>query len=173
MIRQEQIQDYEKVFEVIEAAFKNVEYSDQSEPFLVNRLRQSDAFTPELSLVAIVDGEIAGHILLTKITIKNIDENYPSLALAPVSVLPELQGQGIGSQLIKAAHQKAKALGHQSIILLGHKDYYPKFGYRQTADFDIKLPFDVPKENCMAIELVENALQNVSGTVIYPKAFFE
>lgn len=173
IIRQEQVQDYEKVFKVVEAAFKNVKYSDQSEPFLVNRLRQSDAFIPELSLVAIIDDKIVGHILLTKITIKDTENSFPSLALAPVSVLPKYQGQGIGSQLINAAHKKAKALGHQSIILLGHENYYPRFGYRPTAGFDINLPFEAPKENCMAIELIENALQNVSGTVVYPKAFFE
>ncbi|MFK7950033.1 MAG: GNAT family N-acetyltransferase [Saprospiraceae bacterium] len=173
MIRQEQVQDYEKVFKVIEAAFKNIAYSDQSEPFLVNRLRESDAFIPELSLVAIVDGEIVGHILLTKILIENKNETFQSLALAPVSVVPNYQGQGIGSQLIKIAHQKAKTLGYESIILLGHENYYPRFGYRQTTNFGIKLPFDVPKENSMAIELVENALQKVSGTVVYPKAFFE
>ena len=173
IIRQEQTQDYKKVFKVIEAAFKNVEYSDQSEPFLVERLRQSDAFIPELSLVATIDDEIVGHILLTKITIKDTNRNTPSLALAPVSVLPEYQGQGIGGAFIKAAHVESKLLGHQSVILLGHENYYPRFGYQQTEQFGIKLPFEVPKENCMAIELVKNALQNVSGTVVYPKAFFE
>lgn len=141
--------------------------------FLVERLRQSDAFIPELSLVAIINEQIVGHIILTKIFIENKNSKFPSLALAPVSVLPEYQGQRIGSQLIKTAHEKAKTLGYQSIILLGHKTYYPRFGYRQTGDFGINLPFEAPKENCMAIELVENALQNVSGTVVYSNAFFE
>lgn len=172
-IRQEQVQDYKNVFKVITEAFKKITYSDQTEPFLVKRLRKSDAFVPELSLVAIIDEQIVGHIILTKITIENENQNFPSLALAPVSVLPKYQGQGIGGQLIKTAHEIAKNLGHQSIILLGHEHYYPRFGYRQTADFGIKLPFDAPKENCMAIELTKNALQNVTGTVVYSNAFFE
>lgn len=75
--------------------------------------------------------------------------------------------------LIQEAHKKAKELGHHSIVLLGHEQYYPNFGYKQADSFGIELPFDVPKEYCMAIELTENALDGVSGTVEYPKEFNE
>lgn len=170
-IRLETTVDYEAVETVIEEAFRNEEYSDHKEQFLVERLRQSEAFIPELSLVAqTTDGEIVGHILLTKITIDGI---YPSLALAPVSVKPEFQHQRIGFMLIESAHSKAKEIGYGSVILLGHQDYYPRFGYMQLSNYGIRLPFDVPDENCMAIELQPGALKGIHGTVVYPDAFLQ
>lgn len=171
IIRQERQSDHEAVFQVIEAAFKSEQMSDHTEQFLVERLRNSTAFIPELSLVAELGDKIVGHILLTKLKIKNEDQVFDALALAPVSVLPAHQRQGIGGQLINTSHQIATKLGHQSIILIGHKDYYPKFGYQQAHLFEIKLPFKAPKENCMAIELVENGLQQVTGIVEYPSEF--
>ncbi len=170
-IRQESNSDYLDVFNLIKKAFESEEMSNPDEPFLVDRLRKSNAFIPELSLVAEYDGKIAGHILLTKIKIKNEKYEFDSLALAPVSVLPEYQGKGIGGLLINQAHKKAKELGHKSVVLLGHENYYPRFGYQLTEKFRIQLPFEVPTENCMAIELVEGGLKNISGTVEYPKEF--
>ena len=171
--RQESSSDYEKVSEVIEEAFENVNFSDHREQFLVERLRKSNAFIPELSIVAELKSKIVGHILLTKIKIQNEKQTFPSLAMAPVSVIPHHQNQGIGGKLILAAHEKAKGLGHQSIIVLGHGAYYPRFGYQLTRSFGIELPFEAPEENCLAIELQEGSLKNVNGKVIYPKEFFE
>lgn len=170
-IRQEETSDFESVFELIKAAFASVTMSDHKEHFLVERLRNSTAFVPELSMVAEIEGKIVGHILLTKIKIKTASQEFGSLALAPVSVLPEHQHQGIGAMLITEAHNTARNQGFRSIVLLGHETYYPRFGYRQADQFGIELPFDVPKENVMAIELVENGLKGVSGTVEYPKEF--
>ncbi|MFG4001634.1 GNAT family N-acetyltransferase [Flavobacterium aquidurense] len=172
-LRQESENDYESVFQLIEKAFEKEEYSDHKEQFLVERLRKSDAFIPELSIVAEVDNKIVGHILLTKLEIKNESKSFESLALAPVSVLPEFQRKGIGSKLIVHAHKVAKELGYKSVVVLGHQDYYPKFGYELTNKYAIEMPFDVPAENCMLIALTENGLSGVSGKVIYPSAFFE
>lgn len=172
-IRQETKSDFGAVGKLIEKAFENEAMSDHREQFLVERLRQSEAFIPELSLVAEMDGYIVGHILLTRITIHNGVESHDTLALAPVSVLPDYQGKGIGGKLIIEAHEKAKALGHTSIVLLGHDQYYPRFGYKQADTFGIELPFDVPKENVMVIELVENGLSGVNGVVEYPQEFVE
>ncbi len=163
--------DYEAVHHLIEMAFRLLDLSDHKEQFLVERLRNSNAFIPELSLVAVYKNEIIGHILLTKIKIKNEGKEFNSLALAPVSVLPKFQKKGIGSMLIENAHQIAKQMEYKSVVLLGHQNYYPKFGYVQADSFGIELPFDVPKENCMVIELVKNGLKNVSGMVEYPKEF--
>lgn len=172
-IRQENEKDYKSVFNLIENAFSTIEYSDHQEQFLVERLRKSDAFIPELSLVAEFENKIVGHILLTKIQIQNDAETFNSLALAPVSVLPEFQGKRIGAKLILRSHEVAKDLGYESIVLLGHQDYYPRFGYELCEKHNIKLPFDVPAENCMVIELKKDSLEKVSGEVVYPKAFFE
>lgn len=173
-IRKEESKDYKEVFNLIENAFKDEVYTDHKEQFLVERLRNSESFVPELSLVAEVDGQIAGYVLLTKIKIINDNlQEAPSLSLAPVAVLTEYQGKGIGGKLIQKAHQIAKELQFGSIILLGHAEYYPKFGYKMTKEYGIKLPFEVPDENCMLIELTENALKDVTGTVEYSKEFYE
>ena len=108
IIRQETKNDRTNVFNVIESAFKDAEFADNTEQFLVERLRKSVAFIPELSMVAEIDGKIVGHILLTKLKIKNKSTEFDSLALAPVSVLPEFQGKGIGGKLILESHKKAK-----------------------------------------------------------------
>lgn len=171
ILRQEETKDFKAVFNLIEKAFESEPMSNHQEQFLVERLRKSQAFIPELSIVAEINDQIVGHILLTQLKIKNGQQEFDSLALAPVSVLPEFQGKGIGGALIKEAHKKAKALGNQSIVLLGHEKYYPQFGYKPADQFGIKLPFEVPKENCMVIELVENGLAGISGVVEYPKAF--
>ena len=173
IIRKENPEDFKAVFKLIEKAFENERMSDHKEQFLVERLRKSNAFVPQLSMVAETEKQIVGHILLTKLKIKNEYNEFESLALAPISVLPEYQRNGIGGMLIKEAHEKAKELGFQSVVLVGHEKYYLKFGYKQADLFGIKLPFEVPKENCMAIELTENGLENVSGMVKYPKEFYE
>ncbi|GCB34274.1 N-acetyltransferase [Bacteroides faecalis] len=170
-IRQEQENDYKAVYELIELAFRNMEESDHSEHFLVERLRKSEAFIPELSLVAEKDGEIIGHILMTKVEIVSAVKATTTLALAPVAVLPKYQGQGVGGTLICEVHKRATELGYGSAVLLGHKDYYPKFGYKKAIDFGIEFPFEVPYEYCMVIELLPNALKNVQGVVKYSKPF--
>lgn len=172
-IRQEKPADYPAVFEIIEEAFRNLEISNHQEQFFVERLRKSEAFIPELSLVALLENKVVGHIVLSKINIKSDEKEFQTLILAPVSVLPEFQNRGIGSQLIIEAHKKAIELGYTSVILVGHEDYYPRFGYKKAAGFGIKQPFDVPEDNNLVVELVENGLNNVSGIVEYPKYFFE
>ncbi len=172
-IRQETVADYPIVFNLLEKAFRKEILSNKKEHLLVERLRKSNGFIPELSLVAEVNHKVVGYILLSKISIKTDVENIISLALAPVAVLPDFQKKGIGAQLIEEAHHIAKELGYQSVILLGHEKYYPKFGYLPLHYFNISLPFEAPKENCMAIELVPDALSNKIGSVIYSKEFFE
>lgn len=171
-IRTAQAEDFKPVFALIKNAFENEVFSDHKEHYLVQRLMNSEAFVPELSIIAEVDNQIVGYILLTKINIIDVNSSsYTALALAPVAVLQAFQGQGIGGKLIEFAHKKARDLGFGSVILLGHENYYPRFGYRPTKQFGIQMPFDVPEANCMAIELIENALQNVKGVVEYPKEF--
>ncbi len=171
--RPEQASDHKVVEQLIAEAFRDEAFSDQREHLLVARLRQSDAFIPELSIVAEHAGQIVGHILLTRLQIQQDQQQFPSLALAPVSVAPAWQGKGIGGQLIEEAHRVARALGHDSVVLLGHEHYYPRFGYQKASDYQITLPFEAPEENCMVIALREGGLSGVSGRVVYPRAFYE
>ncbi|WP_461672965.1 GNAT family N-acetyltransferase [Priestia megaterium] len=174
LIKQELTEEHNKTKEVVKSAFLNEEYSDQKEHLLVKRIRKSDAFIPELSLVAFnQNADLVGHILLSKITIIDGDSAIDSLALAPISVFPQYQKQGVGSRLIHAALKRAKELGYHSVIVLGHKDYYPKFGFKPASLWNIYAPFDIPEEFFMALELTEGSLKNVQGVVQYSKAFSE
>lgn len=95
------------------------------------------------------------------------------MALAPVAVAPAYQGQGIGSALMEEAHQKAAALGHTSIVLLGEPAYYRRFGYAMARDFGIQIPFDEGGDYSMVLALQPNAWEGVKGEVIYLDAFYE
>jgi len=172
-IRQERENDYQITERVVQEAFRGAEYSDETEHLLVVKLRNSEGFVPELSLVAEVDGEIIGHIMLTALTIKNGNRQYGSLTLAPVSVLPRYQNQGIGSALIKEGLKKAKELGFKSVVVLGHEKYYPRFGFKPASLWGIRAPFNAPREAFMALELEKGSLEGVSGIAVFPREFFE
>lgn len=166
IIRKEKLEDYNIIYSVVKEAFKSAEYTDGNEQDLVNKLRKSEAYIPELSLVAEIDKKIVGHIMFTKVKINN----HIALALAPLSVLPQYQKQGIGKALINEGHKIAKELGYEYSIVLGSEKYYPKMGYVTADTFKITAPFDAPKENFMAYKLDEKAT-NISGIVTYAKEF--
>ena len=167
-IRQEKKDDFREVFELNHIAF-----GQENEARLVEALRNNQtAFVPELSIVATNNNKIVGHILFTKINIKDDKGNLnESLGLAPMAVRPEFQKSGIGGQLIRNGFEVAKGLGFKSVIVLGHEHYYPKFGFQPADKWKIKAPFDVPSNAFMAIELAPDGLKNISGTVVYPKEF--
>lgn len=166
LIRQETSEDYEEVYKLITSAFASAEHADGNEQDLVASLRKGTAFIPELSLVAEADGELAGHILFTRATVGGSEV----LALAPLSVKPEFQRQGVGTALINEGHRIAGKLGYQYSIVMGSELYYPKFGYIPAERLGISAPEGVPSVNFMAIKLQENA-KPISGPVVYAKEF--
>lgn len=166
IIRQELESDFDKVYDIVKSAFENAKHTNHDEQDLVVRLRKSDAFIPELSLVAKKDGELVGHIMFTKTRIGE----HTVITLAPVSILPKEQSQGIGGKLIEKGHEIAKRLGYTLCVLVGHPDYYPRFGYIPASRLGIKMPFDVPEDAFMVKELADHA--DISGTVEFPKEFF-
>jgi len=122
--------------------------------------------------VADINNRIVGHILFSKIKIIG-NSIFETLALAPMAVLPEFQKRGIGSNLINRGMEKAKELGFDSVIVLGHKDYYPKFGFKRASKWNIKCCFEVPDEAFMAVELIDGALKGKEGTIKYPDEFMD
>lgn len=167
LIRQETANDYSTVYKLVRDAFATAEHSDGTEHDLVEALRKNqDAFIPELSLVAEDDGCIVGHILFTKIKVGD----DTALALAPLSVKPECQRQGVGMALIEEGHRIAAELGFGYSVVLGSETYYPKTGYRPAEDFSIEIPDGVPAENYMAIQLLPQA-KPIHGKVIYAEEF--
>ena len=168
-IRKETRNDYSDVYNLNKVAFE-----EDEEAKLVDLLRKSSAFIPELSIVAIIENNIVGHILFTKIKIIDDKGNEnESLALAPMAVSPKYQKSGIGGQLIKNGLDKAREMNFKSVIVLGHDKYYPKFGFEPTTKWGITSPYDVPPNVFMGLELVDNGLKNVSGIVQYPQEFDE
>ena len=147
-------------------------FGGEAESRLVDALRESAAFIPELSLVAVESGEIVGHILFTRLTVEDERVSHPALALAPMGVLPARQNLGIGSALVRRGLEEARRLGHGVVIVLGHPEYYPRFGFRPAGALGIRSPFEAPPEAFLAMELSPGALSDVHGLVRYPPEFF-
>jgi len=167
-IRQETDQDYRGITHV-----NNLGFGQKNEGELILKLRKTRKFIPELSLVAEVQSGIVGHILFYPIEIKSQGQVFPSLALAPMAVIPEYQKKGIGGELVKEGLKRARDLGFKSVIVLGHAAYYPRFGFEPASRWDIRPPFDVPDDVFMALELVRDGLKGAQGVVVYPPEFSE
>lgn len=166
IIRREEAEDRERIYAVVQQAFAHAAHADGNEQDLVDRLRESDAFIPALSLVAEIDGKVVGHILFTKAMVGE----EVVLALAPLSVLPGYQKRGIGTALIKEGHRIAAGSGYGYSVVLGSERYYPKMGYVPADQWGIEPPFAVPRENFMACRLRGDA-PDIHGTMRYAGAF--
>ncbi len=165
-IRPERQSEYGLVCELVKEAFASAKHSDGNEGDLVALLRKGDAFVPELSLVAEMDGRIVGHILFTKAQIGP----DVALALAPLSVLPTFQGRGVGSALVREGHRIAGKLGYGHCLVLGSVTFYSRFGYRPAAEFGVTAPEGLPPDMFMALKLRDDA-RPVAGVAAYAKEF--
>lgn len=165
-IRPEYPNEYPVVYNVNFKAF-----NQQYEPNLVKAIRKSANYIPELSLVAVINNTVVGHIMFSAITIEMDDGNVPVLGLAPVAVLPDYQNRRIGSELIEHGLKECKRLGFKIVVLVGHPNYYPRFGFVPARSHGLEAPFEVPDEAFMVLELSPRALMNIKGTVKYPPEF--
>ena len=165
-IRPECPEDYSAIDEVNRAAF-----GQGDEARLVRQLRNVNGFSPELSLVAVRDDEVVGHILFSPIHIETPAGCVPAVALAPMSVLPAFQNQGIGSRLVRAGLEACRRLGHTIVVVVGHPAYYPRFGFTPAGERGLKAPFPIPDDAFMVLELNAGVLEGVTGMVRYPPLF--
>ncbi|HEX6902618.1 MAG TPA: N-acetyltransferase [Thermoanaerobaculia bacterium] len=162
-IRAEEPRDWPAVHAVNEAAF-----GQSAEANLVAALREQAH--PLISLVAEDEDAIVGHILFSPVTLTG----HPALrimGLAPMAVAPERQREGIGSSLVRAGLDECRKLGFGAVVVLGHPEYYPRFGFFPAARFGVGCEYDVPEEVFMAMELEPGHLRGVSGTIRYHEAF--
>ncbi len=167
IIRAANEEDYPQIYAINTDAFGQADESN-----LIALLKKNSNFIAELSLVGLIDNQIVAYILYTKIEIINdLKESNRSLALAPMAVSTKFQKQNLGSQLIKHSLEKVAELGFESVIVLGHEKYYPKFGFVAASKWNIKAPFDVPDNVFMALEINNGSLNKTSGVVKYPTEF--
>lgn len=165
--------DRASIAALIVQCYRDVAFSNHREHLMVARLEASAAHIPQLSLVAEIDGVMAGHVMMTRIAIKDPAGEHAALSLAPLSVSPLFQGQGVGSALVEAAHVRARSLGFGAVILVGISGYYARFGYVPLDDYPISLPFDVAPANRMALALSAHGLDGVRGMVEYAPEWME
>lgn len=163
-IRCETPQDYLAIAEVNTLAFGQV-----NEAKLIEKIRHSDHYIPELSLVAEIDNFIIGHILFSYIDLVD-EETLKVLALAPLAVRPQFQNKGIGSALVKAGLEIAEARKKSLVIVLGHPNFYSRFGFQPSVVYKIESPFPVP-ENVFMVKPLTNYQEKYRGKVVYPSAF--
>jgi predicted N-acetyltransferase YhbS len=173
-IRLEQPKDYRAVEALTREAFwgsMNHPTCD-GEHLLVHKLRNRPSFVPELDFVAEVDGQLAGHIIFSTAKVITPDaRQIEVLGFGPISVLPEYKRMGVGSALMRHSISEAKRLGYRAIIIYGHPDYYPRFGFARASAFGITAENGKSFDALMAMPLFEGALDGVSGRLVYDAVY--
>lgn len=161
IVRPETPADRDAVREVQETAFGEVREAE-----LVDAVRASDRYVPELSLVAEEDGEVVGHVMLSYVDLGDARV----LCLAPVGVRPERQGRGIGGALVREALQLADERGEPLVVLIGNPAYYGRFGFRPAEELGLEHPTPVAPGVFQAIPLAAYD-PRLRGRLVYPPAF--
>ena len=160
IIREEQAGDIGGVREVEMQAFGRAEEAD-----LVDGLRREGAVL--LSLIAEVEQRIVGHILFTRMWIETSNGSVSAVALAPMAVLPEYQRRGIGQRLVRQGLNLLRCRGERIVIIVGHPDYYPRFGFVTAKPRGIDNEYNAPEEAFMILELQPGAFTDVTGVAKY------
>jgi len=163
LIRAEKECDRDAVYAVNKSAFEM-----PSEADLVDVLRQQAQ--PVVSLVAEENGEVVGHIMFSPVSLSD-HPNLKLMGLSPMAVAPVHQRTGIGSALVRSGLDQCRQLDFVAVVVLGHPDYYPRFGFLPSSQFGIDSEYDVPEEVFMAMELRPEALTGKTGRVRYHPAF--
>ena len=164
-IRPEIAEDQQAIRHVNQQAFGS---SDEAN--LVDALREGGFV--EVSLVAETDGQVVGHILFSRVAIITTSGAVDAQSLAPMAVIPDCQRQGIGSKLVEAGLEACRERGHKIVVVLGHPEFYPRFGFSAELARRLESPFG-GGEAWMALELVPGAFEGVQGRVEFSPPFSE
>jgi putative acetyltransferase len=162
VIRSESAADIGPIFDVTLAAFKTLDISDQTEPYIIKALRAAHALT--ISLVAEIDGRVVGHIAFSPVSVSDGTSDW--YGLGPVSVLPEYQRQGLGTALIKEGLSRLKDLEAAGCCVVGHPEYYKRFGFENVSDLFVE---GVPQE-AFFVQVFRGSTP--SGTVTFHEGFY-
>ena len=170
IVRTETPADHEAVARVVTEAFEG-----DGEARLIEVIRASADHLPDLSLVAEIDGEVVGHILFSRVVVddRETGTTTPALALAPMAVAPAHQRAGVGSALVREGLVRAASRPEAAVIVLGHAEYYPRFGFRPASGFGITPPWpDIPDDAFLVLPLPAWT-DACRGVVVYPPVFHE
>lgn len=162
-VRSERPEDFAAVEAINTEAFER-----DAEALLVQALRDRDG---TISMVAEVDGVVCGHILFSTITLASGSFPVAPLGLGPMSVLPDRQNRHIGTALVEAGLAECQRRGAPFVVVLGHPEYYPRFGFVPASTFGVRCKWPVPDEVFMALELTQDSLRDVTGVVHYSPDF--
>jgi putative acetyltransferase len=166
IIREEQSGDASVICKVHERVF-----GQPQEAEIVDNLRRN--CRDLLSLVAVAESQIVGHILFSPIEIKSEETTLQGMGLAPMAVLPEFQRQGIGASLVREGITRLRSRGCPFVIVLGHAEYYPRFGFEPASRYRIHSEWEVPDNAFMILVLNPSAMRGASGLARYRPEFAE
>lgn len=171
-IRLETPHDYREVEHITREAFWNHQVPGCDEHYLAHILRGSSCFLPELDFIAELDGKIVGNIMYTRaVVICDDGEEHSVLSFGPVSVLPDFQGMGIGSALIRHSLSIAGSSGHTAVLIYGDPAFYSRLGFGPAEGFGICTPDDFYQDALQAIELAPGALRGITGRFLEDQAY--
>lgn len=173
-IRLETTADYRAIEELTREAFWGImdQPACDGEHLLVHKLRKIPAYIPELDFVAESNGKLVGHVIYSLAKVETSDgKETEVINLGPISVLPEYQKMGVGAALIRHSVSEAAKLGYRAIILYGHPDYYPRFGFRRANRYGITSGDGRSFDALMAMELYDGALDGINGRYVENKVF--
>jgi len=143
-------------------------FNTADEARLVDLLRQQA--NPFISLIARSGDSVVGHIAFSPVSVDSATHTV-LMGLAPMAVTPARQRQGIGSALVAAGLNECRVVGAEAVFVLGHPQYYPRFGFNPADDYGIGCEYDVPSDTFLAFEICEGALASITGTLRYHSAF--
>ena len=157
--------DYPTIYELVKIAFQTAQVTDGQEQEFVEKLRASNNYIPALEFVAEENGEMVGHVMLTKQIVNGEQSDVESLLVAPLCVKFEVRNQKIGAQLMEYSLNEAKKIGYSSAFLVGNPAYYSRFGFRATNEFGIQNATEIPNEYVLGCELQPHSLLNIYGSI--------
>ncbi len=167
VIRPERPEEFGRIHDFVKTAFETAKVSNGDEQDFVDRLRASETYLPDLALVAVEGDRLVGHIMLTRAAIDTASGRREILLLAPLAIDLAHRGRGLGERLTREGLERSRRDGFDAVTLVGDPAYYGRFGFRPASDFGVTNTNGIPARYVQMLELVPDALADVSGSITY------